>query len=147
MIFVTVGSSSFDPLIRKVDELAGSGELQEKVLAQIGKGDYKPKNIEFYPTKPSITKDIKQAELVISHNGAGTLLELVNSNVKTIALVNQEIVQNPDIIEKFDQESYLLWCKDIDSLGECIKRARKQEFERYEKPECTIHEEIKRFLK
>ena len=76
MIFVTVGTERFpfDRLIRAADEL--KSELQgESVFMQIGPGTYAPSfpHERFIPFGEFYEK-IREARIVISHAGAGTLL-------------------------------------------------------------------------
>ena len=42
MIFVTVGTGKFELLVREMDKIAS--KLKERVIIQIGNGDYEPKN-------------------------------------------------------------------------------------------------------
>ena len=76
MIFVTVGTErfAFDRLIRAADEL--KTELQgEPVFMQIGSATYTPSfpHERFIPFGEFYEK-VREARLVISHAGAGTLL-------------------------------------------------------------------------
>ena len=76
MIFVTVGTERFpfDRLIRAVDEL--KSELQgESVFIQTGSGTYTPSfpHARVRPFGEAYEK-IREARIVISHAGAGTLL-------------------------------------------------------------------------
>ena len=75
MILVTVGMQlGFDRLIEAVDELAPG--LGMEVIAQTGKGTYKPKHME---ARESIAPAefeslVKKSDLIISHAGIGTVL-------------------------------------------------------------------------
>lgn len=75
MILVTTGTQlPFDRLIVAVDEVAPS--LNEPVFAQIGASDYKPRNLEWTARlRPSQFDDkVRDASLVVSHAGIGTIL-------------------------------------------------------------------------
>ena len=75
MIFVTVGMQlGFDRLIRAMDELAP--QLDEEVIAQIGKGDYIPHNISFqrHYTPNEIENLFDTSRMIIAHAGIGTVL-------------------------------------------------------------------------
>lgn len=75
MILVTVGMQlGFDRLIRAMDVLAP--QLEMPVVAQTGKGQYRPINME---ARDRISPDefaslVEQARLVVSHAGIGTVL-------------------------------------------------------------------------
>ena len=76
MIFIVVGSQEpFDRLIKAVD-LWASENKHKNVFAQIGKTNLRPRHInwtEFLP--PQVFEEkLKQAQIIISHAGMGTIL-------------------------------------------------------------------------
>lgn len=84
-IFATVGSTY--PLDRLIKELDSIGENKKyKIFAQIGESNYLPKNIEFtkFLTYQEMQSKIKWADLVISHAGAGSIIDLLISKKKFI---------------------------------------------------------------
>ncbi|MEN6294153.1 MAG: PssE/Cps14G family polysaccharide biosynthesis glycosyltransferase [Methanobacterium sp.] len=76
MIFVTVGTTPYDfsRLIKEMDRIAGS--IDDKVIMQIGKSVYEPKNAEFFrsTSREKIQEYYKNAKVVISHAAAGSIL-------------------------------------------------------------------------
>lgn len=76
MIFVVIGTSSwnFDRLIRAVDEIAPT--LEEKVIMQIGNSNYIPVNSEYFRYKPKkeVEEIYKDASLIICHAGIGSII-------------------------------------------------------------------------
>ncbi|EKF86356.1 PssE/Cps14G family polysaccharide biosynthesis glycosyltransferase [Methanobacterium formicicum] len=88
MIFVTVGThyQGFDRLIKKMDEIAGY--LNDDVVMQIGNTDFEPENTEWfrYLDYNSIFGIMKKSDIVICHGGAGTLLDVLSMNKKTIVV-------------------------------------------------------------
>lgn len=83
MIFVTVGNMDpFDRLIKAMDEWAGRQEQPIEILAQVGKGTYRPKNFEFTPfLTPSQYKDaFQRADLVVSHAGTGSIITALETD-------------------------------------------------------------------
>jgi UDP-N-acetylglucosamine transferase subunit ALG13 len=75
MILLTVGTQlPFDRLVRAVDYLAP--ELDEPVIAQIGKSTYQPKNIQAHKsfTPFEFEELLKTCRVIISHAGIGTVL-------------------------------------------------------------------------
>ncbi|MDD4082341.1 MAG: glycosyltransferase [Sphaerochaetaceae bacterium] len=84
-IFATVGSTY--PLDRLTKELDKIGENKEyKIFAQIGESKYMPKNIEFtkFLTYQEMQSKIKWADLVISHAGAGSIIDLLISKKRFV---------------------------------------------------------------
>jgi len=78
MIFVTVGIEKFpfDRLVRTMEEAVKNLEITQPVFAQIGKSTVKP---NLFPWREfvgfeEIAENIKNANMVISHAGAGTTL-------------------------------------------------------------------------
>ena len=75
MIIVTVGMQlGFDRLIEAMDKLSPS--LEAEVVAQIGRGEYVPQNME---TRISIAPAefevlVERCQLIVSHAGIGTVL-------------------------------------------------------------------------
>ena len=62
-----------------MDEI--SADLKEEVIAQIGSTKYIPKNMKYFKfleDESKILKLYKEARLVISHAGAGTIITISN---------------------------------------------------------------------
>jgi len=148
MIFVTVGSvAPFDALIEKVDELAGKGAITD-VVCQIGDGSYVPKNAEWFRFEKGLGERYRRADLVISHNGAGTLFELLALGKKAIAVPNPGTVQvdNIDIVLKLSRDEHILHCVEVEDLEGCISKASGWEPAPYSEPKCEIPELIAKYL-
>ena len=76
MIFVTVGNDyrDFERLLRKVDEMAA--RIPCDIVVQRGYSRYQPEHVrsfDFIPMNQAI-EYIKQAALVVSHAGIGTII-------------------------------------------------------------------------
>lgn len=147
MIFVTVGTTcGFDELVRAVDRIAS--DIKDEIIIQIGAGRYRPKNCKHFDFTPDLQGYIKDADLIISHGGAGTSFEILTMGKRLISVENPNVNDSHqwDFISKLEEEGHVLWCKDIKQIGQMIKKARTMKFKRYTPPKCTIHEEIFRFL-
>ena len=81
-VFVTVGTTKFDDLVKAITTCGVLDVLVEKgytkLLIQTGRGTYSVDNVletdiivETYDYKKSIRGDIEDAALVVSHAGAG----------------------------------------------------------------------------
>ena len=99
-IFVTVGTTKFDELVRAVDshefvEWARTHGF-ENILIQRGSGTFTPTSeiIRFYEFKPSLTEDMAKAGLVVSHAGSGSLIEALELGKKTVVVVNTALMHN-----------------------------------------------------
>lgn len=75
MILLTVGTQlPFDRLVRAVDEIAP--RLPVPVIAQIGRGTYRPANMESrtFVDPIAFQEMFCECELVVSHAGIGTIV-------------------------------------------------------------------------
>jgi len=144
MIFVTVGTSGFDDLVRMMDILTTS--LEEEVIIQTGKGNYVPRNCEHFSFTENLNGYFKKARLVVTHGGAGTLLTLSEMQKKTITVINESVVHNPDIVLKLSSNKHIIWCKKLKDLGKTIKNISEFELKKYKKESCTIGNEINKFI-
>lgn len=85
MIFVTVGNATqgFGRLLNKIDDLAGQGFFaDEQVFIQAGNNsDFIASNCrqENFLSPDQFTEMIGNADLVISHAGAGTLIQVLGA--------------------------------------------------------------------
>jgi beta-1,4-N-acetylglucosaminyltransferase len=148
MILVTVGSvAPFDRLVMKMDGLAGKGAIGD-VVAQIGNGSYVPKNARWFRFEHGLTKYYNEADLVITHNGAGTIFELLALGKKTIAIPNPDTIQmeNIDIVKKLSIDGHIMLCMDVEELGEAVERSRSWVPMPYTEPPCRMPEMIEEFL-
>lgn len=141
-VFVTVGTTSFDELIETVVSPEVLAVLKNqgytKVLLQVGKGNT-PKvdgsvepSVESYNFKDSLTRDINEASLVISHGGAGSILQALRAGKKLVAVVNDKLLHNhqSELAGQLHKEGYLLYCtcKDLQATLEEMEPSRLRTF-------------------
>jgi len=104
-IFVTVGTTNFEDLIKIIDteefqRMAYETLGTREILAQIGNGTCEPKtryrgiDVKFYRLKPDIKEDMASADLILTHCGAGSVTEAMKSNRPTVAVVNDKLMDN-----------------------------------------------------
>jgi beta-1,4-N-acetylglucosaminyltransferase len=89
MLFVTVGmhTQGFERLIRKMDEIAG--QINEEIIMQIGSTNFIPKNAKYFrfvKDDKMIIQYFKDARIIVSHAGAGTLLDALFLNKPVIVV-------------------------------------------------------------
>jgi beta-1,4-N-acetylglucosaminyltransferase len=146
MIFVAVGTTDFDALIERMDEIAPF--LSEEVVMQIGNGQYVPRNCQYFRFAPSLEPYYDSSTVVVSHGGLGIVTEALEREKRLVVIENTTCHggHQRDLICTLAGEGYLIWCRDLDELPETLERVRDQEFRRYVAPGCRIHEVIKEFL-
>lgn len=101
-IFVTVGSTHFDELIKVVDSQEFVDIARQKgygeIVAQIGKyeGEKLTRITRTFPyAKPDEFKThLEAADLVIGHAGAGTIMEVLQLGKPLIVVVNSALMND-----------------------------------------------------
>ena len=130
-ILITVGTTKFENLIKSIDTDNFYNMIIEnkftKIIIQKGTGEYIPKNYEKYKDKiniqiSTILNDfeniIKNSELIISHGGAGIILECLKNKRKVIVCVNDTLMDNHQIelASTLDKEGYIHFCKNVKDI-------------------------------
>ncbi len=78
MIFVTVGTHEqpFNRLVKEIDRLAETGEINEKVIIQTGYSTYEPKYCEWKAlfSYKDMVRNVAEAGIVITHGGPSSYI-------------------------------------------------------------------------
>ncbi|KAM6252560.1 UDP-N-acetylglucosamine transferase subunit ALG13-like [Spheniscus humboldti] len=122
-VFVTVGTTSFDDLIATVCSPAALQVLQsrgyEKLVLQVGRGALKPVlrsspafAVEVFRFKDSLAEDLRKADLVISHAGAGSCLETLEEGKPLIVVTNEKLMNNHqlELAQQLHRDGHVLCC-------------------------------------
>lgn len=134
MVFVTVGTTSFDALVKTVDSPQVKEALLHKgytdLLIQMGRGTYVPSKVsgdatlqvDHFTFSPSIADYIRAASLVISHVGSGSIFETLRLGKPLIVVVNEDLMDNHQIelAEELAERKHL-FCARPQTLGETIQ--------------------------
>lgn len=123
-IFVTVGTTKFDELIKAVlssevlEALSLKGYME--LVLQIGKTELIPEcnprcgfiAIEYFNLSADIIKYVKDADLIISHAGAGSILDALENNKNLIVVANQTLMDNHqlELAEELYKHKHLYYC-------------------------------------
>jgi beta-1,4-N-acetylglucosaminyltransferase len=147
LIFVATGTTyAFDPIIKKMDEIASC--LGEEVIIQTGVSKYKPKNCKYFEFESNLMPYFKKASLVIAHGGAGSSFEILTMGKKLISVENLEVndKHQSDLLRELDRLGHIIWCKDINKIEASIEEAKKKKFKKYIPPKCAIPDLINKYL-
>lgn len=130
MIFVTVGTAHFDPLIEEMDRLVEFGTIKERVVAQIGRGSYIPRNLRYFRFMRSLRPAYDRARVIISTGGAGTIMECVRRGFKLVVVENTTLMEahQSQLIHEMSRRGHLVWCKNLDGLAFSIDQALTRNF-------------------
>lgn len=132
MIFVMLGTqnNSFHRLLEKIDELIQKEEIQEEVIVQAGYTKYESKNMEIFDMIPrnELENYQKEANLIITHGGVGSIVSSLKQGKKVIAVPRLheygEHVNNhqQEIIQEFEEKGYIIGVSKVEELPNAIKK-------------------------
>lgn len=132
MIFVTIGTylQGFERLIKEMDRIAST--FDEEIIAQIGNSKYIPKNMEYFTfsdeNKIKIDEYYEKSKIIISHAGAGTILNLFHYRKPLIVVPRlkkfNEIIDDHQIelAEKLKNQKNIFVVYDIKYLEDTLKK-------------------------
>lgn len=127
---MTVGShyQGFERLIKKMDEIAG--QIDEEVVMQIGHTDYQPVNARFFEFLESfeeIERLNREARVVVSHAGAGSILTALEQRIPVIVIprlkkFNEHMDDHQlEIAEAMSENQRVKAVYDVDDLEDCLQ--------------------------
>ena len=146
MIFVSVGSGDFDPLIKAMDQICeDDDDLQ--VTMQIGLGKYLPKNGDYFRFAPSLAPYYDKANLVIAHGGVGVTLEVLRRGLPLIGVENRPDHHQVDLLSHLSEKGYLVWCRDLQRLGEVIDSMPERVLNEWVPEPCIVHLYVEEYLR
>ncbi|KAJ8423352.1 hypothetical protein Cgig2_026112 [Carnegiea gigantea] len=134
VVFVTVGTTLFDALVRAVDTLEVKQDLYAKgythLLIQIGRGSYIPSRssggdgsiaVDYFTFSSSIAESLRSASLVISHAGSGSIFETLHLCKPLIVVVNEDLMDNHqvELAEELAERKHL-FCARPQTLHQTI---------------------------
>ncbi len=142
MILVVLGTQDkqFTRLLEAVDREIEKGVIKDRVVVQAGQTKYESKNMEIFDLVPApeFNKLMDEADLIITHGGAGTILTGIKKGKKIIAaarLAQYKEHHNDhqkQIIGEFASLGYLLELKDFNKLGKLIEKSKTFKPKRFE---------------
>lgn len=134
MILIVLGTqdNSFHRLLEKVQELIDKNIIKEKVIVQAGRTKFESKEMEIYSLMPynKLEQIMKEADLVITHGGVGSIVMALKLGKKVIAIprlsqfnehVNDHQIQ---IVDSFDKQGFLIGLIELNDLQQALERAK-----------------------
>lgn len=141
-IFITVGTTPFDELIKFCDQTIDTKKFN--IFAQISPyAKYKPLNFEYIEYTQNIDEYYNNYDLIISHAGAGSVYKLLELNKKTIFVPNYTMKDDHqiDICNFIEKKNYALVMKinqkDID-INKTINESFNSQNTTYEKEKTPM---------
>ncbi len=156
MIFITLGSQKFqfNRLLKAIDELVETGEIQDEVFAQTGYSDYEPKNYQFkqFLGREEFVTVTGKADIVITHGGTGAIIGAVKKGKKVIAVPrrakNGEHVDDHQLqlVGQFKELNLICECLYTEKIGEALETVKRTEYKAYKSNTKTILDSIEKYI-
>lgn len=130
-IFVTVGNTQYNSLIRAIDETLPADLFQ--VTIQLADGNYTPKNHQFFRFTQDIKTYFNDADVVITHAGAGTVFPLLEDKIKMVVIPNHERIDahQLDLAQYVDNNNFASVCYDLANIKACVLAAAEKNYIEY----------------
>lgn len=132
-VFATVGTTEFDGLVQAVlsDDILSllSSQGYRQLTLQLGRGPEPsippaaPLEITWYRFKPSLEEDMRSADLLVSHAGAGSILEGMRLGATMVVVVNDTLMHNhqQELAEELGNRQHLL-ATTPSALGDTLQK-------------------------
>ncbi|KAF9390287.1 N-acetylglucosaminyldiphosphodolichol N-acetylglucosaminyltransferase catalytic subunit alg13 [Podila verticillata] len=134
-VFVTVGSTRFDKLVSAassdsfvslLDALTYThltiqhGQSPRPALSE--SSNMTRITVDTYQYKPTLHEDMKQADLIISHAGSGSILEALRLHKPLIVLVNEDLMDNHqlELGSALHDQGHLI-CASVTNIEDALK--------------------------
>lgn len=141
MIFIALGTQKFqfNRLLKLVDKLVEEKKINDKVFAQIGYSDYKPRNYRFveFLNKDDFEDNINMCNLLITHGGVGTIISGLNKDksiivVPRLAKYYEHVDDHQcEIAKAFSRKKLVLAYNEKEELDYLIKQSKIFKYEKY----------------
>lgn len=123
-------NQGFNRLIKAVDLLAEN--FPGNFFIQTGNSDFKPENCKWekFLTPMELEKKIQESFLVITHAGAGSIINSLKNKRKTIVVprekkFNEHVNDHQiELAEKLEKEGKIVLCRNLSELKEKIGKAK-----------------------
>lgn len=135
-LLITVGTTKFEQLIKAADkdefyQLLIDNQFTHLII-QKGSGEYIPNAYLKYTGKMDIKVEtilnnfeevIKESELIISHGGAGIILESLKNKRKVIVCVNDLLMDNhqKELASSLDKERHVHYATNLEALAKDVE--------------------------
>ncbi len=156
MTLVILGTQdkSFDRLLRMVEKEIKNNNLKGEVIVQAGQTKFKSKYMEIFDLIPitKFNKLIKEADLVITHGGVGSIIQALKHNKKVIAVPRlarykeHENDHQIQIVEEFTRNGYILSAKNTKELNKALEDVNKFEQKKYKSNNSKMVKLIENFI-
>ena len=156
MTLVILGTQDkeFTRLLKMVEDMIKEDLLKGEVIVQAGQTKYDSKYMEILDLiqNDKFNKLIKEADLVITHGGVGSIISALKENKKVIAVPRlskyKEHVNDHqlEIVEEFSKLGYIKSANNKRELRKCLKELDSFEGEKYKSNNKKLIKLIEDFI-
>jgi beta-1,4-N-acetylglucosaminyltransferase len=142
MIFVTVGSTHFDELIKNVIVLKERYPRLE-IVCQIGTSNIIPDKCQWFRFKDTLVDEIEEADVIITHGGV-TVLQSLAANKKIIAISNTDLADDHQttFLSTVAEYIHIPWSNDPSDLVKLYDDLASYTFKRSELLSNDLYNEL-----
>lgn len=150
MILVTLGTQKEE--FKRLLESIENSHINEEIIVQAGHNKFTSSKMKIFDFIPydEMVKLIKDASLVITHGGTGSIIMPLKMNKKVIAMPRlskySEHVDDhqTQIVDIFSEEGYILAFNDGDNLDDIYEKSQKFKPRKYISNTEKFIQEIKK---
>ena len=130
-IFVTVGNTQYNSLIKAIDESLSPNEFD--VTIQLADGKYTPENHKFFRYTQDIKSYFNDADVIITHAGAGTVFQLLEDKARMVVIPNQDRIDTHqlDLAQYVDNNNFANVCYDLANIKASVIAAAEKQYIEY----------------
>lgn len=147
-IFITVGTTPFNELIKNVDNI--TSEFKDySFIFQIAKGEYLPKNGKFFDFISDIEDYYNNADIIITHAGAGSIYRLLELKKTIIVVPNMVRVDKhqSDIATYMFKHNHVLLLDDFNNTYNILEKGKNFQPTPFVKKDFFVKDDIIKFIK
>jgi len=140
-IFVTVGTTKFDLLIKYLDQ---NLDKHHEALFQIAKGNYIPRNFQYIRYSDDINALYSNCDVLITHAGAGSIFKALSLKKKILMVENLMRVDKhqTDIAKYMHINNHAIRCEIPQEILSYLNKIKTLSFVPYKKSEFTKAKDI-----
>ena len=128
-VFVTVGTTSFDALVAATTTPEFANALEklgfDELRLQVGRGaaPADTDRVTWFRFAPTITDEMRAADVVISHAGAGSILEALELGKRLVVCVNDALMGNhqAELATALEARGHVV-VSTVDDVADALRR-------------------------
>lgn len=156
MILVLLGTQNndFHRLLEEINRLIQSEVIKEEVIVQAGYTKYSSEKMKIFDfiSRDKLEELQKEANVIITHGGVGSILLSITKDKKVIAIprLHQfgEHVNNhqKEIVELFNNKGYIIGVQGVEELEQAMKQLESFQPQKYQQNHDKMLKIIEDFI-